>query len=144
MKTTGTREIGTAFLAAAFAVLTAHQLVILALWAIGFIGARPWSLQPAGPLALPAVLVSSFWGGVWGILFALIADRLPGSRLWLKGLIFGLVFPLLIGAWIVFPLVRGEAFFAGFSAPRLLTGILAHAAYGAALGSFYGLFSRRS
>lgn len=144
MKTVGAREIGLGFVAAAAAVPVAHQLVVFVLTAAGLIGGRPWSLQPAGPFGVPALLNSMFWGGLWGIVFAFLADRLPGAALWAKGLVFGLVFPLVIGAWIVLPLARGQPFLAGLSAPRLLAGVLIHAAYGAALGTFYGWLTRRS
>ena len=41
-----------------------------------------------------------FWGGLWGVVFALIADQVPGRAIWLKGLIFGLLGPLLVN-WFV-------------------------------------------
>lgn len=137
------RKLGLGFLAGCLAVLTAHQLTFYGLSAAGLISAQAWSKEPAGLFGVPAVLNSTFWGGVWGSIFALSADRLPGGSLWSKGLVFGLIFPLVIGAWLIVPLIKGLPFFAGFSAPRLLAGALIHAAYGAALGAFYGLLTRR-
>lgn len=143
MTTPDLRSLSMGFLAGAIAVLTAHQIVVLALSASGLVAANPWSLRPAGPYGVPAVLNSTFWGGVWGVVFAAIAGRLPGNRLWTKGLVFGLVFPLVLGVWILVPLIKSLPFFAGLSAPRLIAGVLIHAAYGAALGPLYGLLMRR-
>jgi len=136
------RNVGMGFLAGAMAVLTAHQLVVYALSATGIITARPWSMHPVGPFDVPALLNSAFWGGVWGAIFALIADRLPATKPWSKGLVFGLVFPLLIGAWILVPLIKSQPFLAGLSVPRLLAGVLIHAAYGVALGALYSRLAR--
>lgn len=143
MVATDLRSLGLGFIAGAIAVLTAHQLMVLVLSASGLIAASPWSLRPAGAFGVPAILNSSFWGGVWGVVFAAIAGRLPGTSLWVKGLVFGLVFPLVIGVWILVPLIKGLPFLAGLSATRLIAGVLIHAAYGAALGPLYGLLVRR-
>lgn len=143
MRATGLQSSGMGFLAGGMAVLTAHQLVVYGLFAIGLIDVEAWSTEPVGPLGVAAVLSNAFWGGIWGAVFALIAGRLPGASLWRKGLVFGLVFPLVIGAWIVVPLIKSEPFFAALSAPRLLAGVLVHAAYGAVLGAIYGQLLHR-
>ncbi len=140
---TGLKNLGLGFLAGGLAVLTAHQLAVSGLSAAGLISAHAWSKQPVGPLGVAAVLNSTFWGGIWGSIFALAAGRLPGARLWSKGLVFGLVFPLIIGAWLIVPLAKGLPLLADLSASRLLAGVLIHSAYGAALGGFYGLLTRR-
>jgi hypothetical protein len=136
------RNVGMGFLAGAIAVLTAHQLIVYVLTATGLIAGRAWSLHPVGPFQVPALLNSAFWGGVWGAIFAVIAGWLPGTRPWSKGLVFGLVFPLLVGAWILVPLIKGQPFLAGLSPPRLLAGVLIHAAYGVALAALYSRLAR--
>lgn len=140
---TDLRSMGMGFLAGAIAVLTAHQLMVYALSATGLIATSAWSLRPVGPFSVPAVINSTFWGGIWGAVFAIATGRLPGTRLWVKGLVFGLVLPLLIGVWILVPLLKSQPFFAALSAPRLLAGVLIHAAYGVALGPLYGALTRR-
>ena len=104
------RKLGLGFLAGCLAVLTAHQLTVYGLSAAGLISAQAWSKEPAGLFGVPAVLNSTFWGGVWGSIFALSADRLPGGSLWSKGLVFGLIFPLVIGAWLIVHLSRACRF----------------------------------
>jgi hypothetical protein len=43
------------------------------------------------PFGVPTVINGMFWGGLWGALFALIWERLPGSFLWVKGAVYGMI-----------------------------------------------------
>jgi uncharacterized membrane protein YagU involved in acid resistance len=86
-----------------------------------------------------------------GALFGLIHERLPGSALWLKGLIFGLIITV-ISNWTLLPLIRRAlgvtnaaqiALFSGFDPNRMLIVVLILTAFGTALGIFYSLLSGR-
>ncbi len=69
------------FLAAALAVLTFHQGMILVLHFTPVPGIQiagwPYSLAPIPPLGVPQVLNLCFWGGLYGLAFGLIYPRLP-------------------------------------------------------------------
>ena len=70
------------FIAAAVAVLAVHQTIIYALGLYGMTRSVPWTMRPLGygPLPwLPITVNSALWGGLWGIVFALIYDWLPGG-----------------------------------------------------------------
>ena len=43
-----------------------------------------------GVTGVPQIVSDIFWGGLWGVLFALISDKVPGENLTVKGLIFGI------------------------------------------------------
>jgi hypothetical protein len=142
------------FIAAAISVLIVHQTIVYALGASGMIRSVPWNLRPLGygPVPwLPVLANSVFWGGLWGVLFALLYDRLPGAWSWLKGLIFGILV-VIFSNWIFLPLIRQYAFnyppqrlFSGFdgSNPQvLLPGFLILAGFGLGLGIIYGLIAR--
>jgi hypothetical protein len=47
--------------------------------------------------------------GLWGALFALAYDWLPGGTAWLKGLIYGLMVAV-VGSWTLVPLIKGRVF----------------------------------
>ena len=71
---------------------------------------------------------------MWGILFALLAPRLPGA-MWLSGVLFG------IGAWLLMMVMpmAGAGFFGlgmGIAAPVLT--LVMHVVFGAVLGGVYG------
>jgi hypothetical protein len=73
---------------------------------------------------------------LWGGLFALLAPKLPGGHLWLKGVVFG------IGAWVVMMVavmpMAGAGFFGmnlGMAAPVMT--LMLHIIYGAVLGGVY-------
>jgi hypothetical protein len=56
------------FIAAAIAVVVAHQGVVLLLTKVGMLPATtiPWSIRPYGPFGVPTIVNSIFWGGLWG------------------------------------------------------------------------------
>ena len=121
------------FVAAALAVVAAHQVMALVLYLAGMVPNPPYSFRP-NAWGVPIILNSLFWGGLWGIAFAFFAHKLPGNP-WLKGLLLGWIGPLLIGNWLVLPLIRGQAMFGGFVPMRMLIGALILGAFG--LGWIY-------
>lgn len=118
------------FVAGFLAVLFFHQPVLFGLHAIGFTAASAFSLHPSAPFGVPQVLSLSFWGGVWGVLFALIEGRFPrGARYWILAILFGAIFPSLVAWFVVFPL-KGLPVAAGWHAKGLATGLLVNGAWG--------------
>ena len=142
------------FIAAAISVLIVHQTIIFVLGRYGMTRSVPWTMTPIGygPLPwLPLIVNSVFWGGLWGVVFALLYESLPGGWSWLKGLIFGILV-VVLSNWIFLPLIRQYVFnyppqplFAGFNGPNpmvLLPGFLILAGFGLGLGLIYGLLAR--
>jgi hypothetical protein len=75
-----------AFIAGALAVPVFHQLAMWLLNTLGIINALIgipaipiFSMAPTKPLSVPEIFSISFWGGVWGVVFALTLPR------WFKG-----------------------------------------------------------
>ena len=143
------------FIAAAISVLIVHQSIVYLLGVSGMIRATPWTMRPIGygPFpGIPLLLNSVFWGGVWGAVFGLAYDKLPGTWSWLKGLIFGILV-VIFSNWIFLPLIRQyvfkyppQALFSGFNGSNpmvLLPGFLILAGFGLGLGIVYGLLARR-
>jgi hypothetical protein len=131
------------FIAAAISVVIFHQGMFLILNALGLLPARPWNLAPTGPLGVPTLLNQMFWGGLWGMLFSIVWPHLPGRDFWLKGMVFGWLGPMLLGNWILIPLIKGGPFFAGLVPMRMLVGALIAGAFGLGLGLIYEQLRRR-
>jgi hypothetical protein len=142
------------FLAAAISVLIVHQGIIYLLGAYGMTRSVPWSMRPLGYGIVPQIPIIAnnlFWGGLWGVVFALAYDRLPASWSWLKGVIFGILV-VIFSNWIFLPLIRQYMFtwppqplFAGFNGSNpmvLLPSFLILAGWGLGLGIIYGLIAR--
>ncbi len=85
------RKIVLGFVAGALAVLVFHQAMILALHLLGQIPNFPWSTRPVGPLGVPAIANSMFWGGLWGIVFMFVADLIPVPNALGRGVAFGIL-----------------------------------------------------
>lgn len=118
------------FVAGFLATLIFHQLALAALWAVGLAPFAPFSLAPTAPLGVPAVLSLAFWGGVWGILLALIEPRFPsGSGYWLAAFLFGALAPSLV-AWLVVLPLKGRPLGGGWHPPLLVTALLINGAWG--------------
>ena len=72
------RLLWMAFAAGFIAVILFHQPMLSLLHAVGMTPARAYAVRPTAPLGTPQVISSAFWGGVWGIIFALFGAR-PGG-----------------------------------------------------------------
>ena len=64
------------FIGGFFGTLIFHQLTLAVLWGVGLAPFKPFPMAATEPFGVPAVLSLAFWGGVWGIPFALIDRRL--------------------------------------------------------------------
>ena len=137
------------FIAAAISVLVVHEGIIFLLNAGGFTQGRGWSMTPAiPPWGVPRLVNNVFWGGLWGVMFALLYQWIPGGWSWLKGLIFGLAI-VVVSNWILLPLIKGQVFgqpnqvlFAAWNPTRMwLTGVIV-GGFGLGLGIIYGLIAR--
>ena len=73
------------FIAGVIAVVTVHQGIVYLLNQQGIIPVKPWNMAGVPPWGVPTIINNIFWGGLWGALFSLIHDKLPGGALWLKG-----------------------------------------------------------
>lgn len=131
------RSLAAGFIAGAIAVVIFHQGMFLILNLLGMLPAKPWSFAPIPPWGVPALMNQMFWGGLWGALFSVVWSHLPGKDFWLKGIVFGWLGPLLLGGWILLPLIKGGVYFAGLVPMRMLVGALIQTAFGAGLGLIY-------
>lgn len=126
----------TGFAAGFLAVPFCHQLVLAVLYAAGIAPFAPFNLEPVAPLGIPSFLSVSFWGGVWGVVFALVDGRFPAARYWLGAFAFGAILPTLVALFLVVPL-KGGPVGAGFAPAVWLTAVLINGAWG--LGTGLGL-----
>jgi hypothetical protein len=93
------------FIAGFVAVLTVHQGTLWLGTQLHWLQASTWVMSPVPPLHVPAVISLAFWGGVWGILIALVAPRIgTGFGYWFTiAVLFG-VSTVLVGWYVVNPL----------------------------------------
>jgi hypothetical protein len=102
------RLVATAFIAGALAVPLFHQLLFLLLYLLGVIPVAPFSLESTKPFGVPDVVSASFWGGVWGVVFALTLPRFfHGLAYWLASAIIGGLALTLVYIFVVVPLKTG-------------------------------------
>jgi hypothetical protein len=122
------------FIAGFFATLIFHQLMLALLWGLGLAPFPPYPMTLTHPFLIPAVFSLSFWGGVWGILFALIHGRFPRrAAYWVVAFFFGAILPSLVALLVVLPL-KGHPMGGGWHLPLLLTAFLVNGAWGIGTG----------
>ena len=120
MRANSSAQVLFGFLAGFLATLIFHQLTIALLWDIGVSPSAPFRMAPTQPFGVPAVFSLAFWGGVWGILFALVHGRFPpGAAYWVAAFLFGAVLPSLVALMVVSPL-KGGPMGGGWHPPVLL------------------------
>jgi hypothetical protein len=140
------------FIAAAISVLVVHEGIIQLLNAAGYIPGRGWSMAPAiPPWGVPRLINNIIWGGLWGVLFALVYGWIPGGMAWLKGLIFGLII-VVVSNWTLLPLIKKYVFgvtaareitlFGGYDPTRMGIVLVIVGGFGLGLGIIYGLIAR--
>lgn len=121
------------FAAGALAVLVFHQVMVLALHLAGLIPTFPWSLRSVGPLGVPAIVNSMFWGGIWGVVFAGIGSMIPLHSDLARGAAFGLLGPWFLGNGLLVPLIKGGPLLFGFAPQRMFIGALIGLSFGIGL-----------
>jgi hypothetical protein len=120
-----------------------HQIAIGILNLLGAIPSGPYSLRPVPPLGVPAVLNLTFWGGVWGVAWAFVADRMPRNwPVFLAGFLFGAIAPTLVGWFVVAPL-KGQPIAQGFNLARMWIGPLVNGVWGLGTALIYAFVRRR-
>jgi hypothetical protein len=130
------RDLGLGFLAGALAVAVFHQGMVWVLNQIGLIQSQVYAMRGVPPFGVPTMLNQMFWGGLWGLLFAAIADRLPPWPLLLLGVAFGVLGPVLASWFVVAPL-KGTPIAAGWVPQRMLASILINSCWGIGLALLY-------
>ncbi len=138
MRTAHVVPVGLIATAAMTALLLIEPSVGLPQIAIGQLLSTSLSLSTAHLTLGPGVgwALHFLVGSVWALLYARVADRLPGGAL-ARGLCFGGLLFLLAQA-LFMPLVGGGFFSRG--SPALLAGsLLGHLVYGGVLGWVLGL-----
>ena len=85
------------------------------------------------------------WGGVWGVLCVLIDPFIPGGSATIKGLVFGIVAPAILGVLILLPLITGRfPLFFDFDLQLIVSVLLILGGFGAAMGWLYGFLAKRT
>jgi hypothetical protein len=124
------------FLAGALAVVTFHQGMVFLLSSVDVIQSRVYAMRGVPPFGVPTILNQMFWGGLWGLLFAVVADTLPRWPFLLLGFTFGVLGPVLVSWFVVAPL-KGLPIAAGWVPPRMLASVLINGCWGIGMVLIY-------
>jgi hypothetical protein len=130
------RDLVLGFIAGALAVVTFHHVMVFMLSSVGLIQSRVYAMRGVPPFGVPTILNQMFWGGLWGLLFAAVADTLPPWPLLLLGFTFGVLGPVLASWFVVAPL-KGTPIAAGWVPQRMLAGIVINGFWGIGVALLY-------
>jgi ABC-type transport system involved in multi-copper enzyme maturation permease subunit len=129
-KTPSSKLLGLAFIAGFLAVPLFHQPMLALLGAVGVTSAVPYLTRPIPPLGVPQLVSQAFWGGVWGIVFALVAPRFPrGIGYWIIAVLFGAL-ALSFVAWFIVAPLKGLPVAGGGRPTAIATALLVNGAWG--------------
>jgi hypothetical protein len=93
------------FVAGFAATIFYHQAVVWIFHAMGISPRAPFDMHPVPPFGIPAVISLAFWGGVWGIIMMFAISRIRNEAMWwIAAIVFGAIFPTLVGGMIIAPL----------------------------------------
>ena len=116
------------FAAGFLAALIFHQGLAFLMHQMGALPGPPFNMAARPPFGVPSVLSISFWGGVWGVLLALLLTYRPDWPVIPTAIVFGAV-ALTVVALTVVPLIRGGSI-ALFDLNRWWRGGLLNGAWG--------------
>jgi hypothetical protein len=130
-----------AFIAGALAVPIFHQILLWILYTAKVVPFAPFDMTATKPFNVPSVISISFWGGVWGVLFALTLPRwFSGMAYWIASAVIGGVALTLVFMFVVWPIKIG-----GLPPDMIglfVIGFLLNAAWGIGWALFLALFER--
>jgi hypothetical protein len=139
------RSLLMGFIAGALSVVVFHQGMVLILHFMKLVPNFPWNMATfrGGPVPIPVIVNQMFWGGMWGAGFAAVVGLIPVAHNILRGVVYGLLGPGLLGNGILVPLFKGGAFLWGFQGQRIMISALIASAFGAGLAVFYRFLAKR-
>ena len=133
-----------AFVAGFLSVLIFHQPMLIILKAIALAPDKltPYAMASTSPFGVPRVFSLAFWGGIWGIVLAIIVTWIrSGLGYWLSGLIIGALGPSLVNWFVVQPL-KGEPVGGGWAVPGVATALIVNGTWGLGTVLLFRLFGR--
>jgi hypothetical protein len=134
-------RLGHGFVAGFLATLLFHQTGLALLHAAGLATGAAFDMRAVPPFGVPALIQLAFWGGVWGIAFALLERairRLFRGGYWLGALLFGGLVPTLVFWFVVLPL-KGLPVGYGFHFRGIATALIIDGLWGLGTALFLGL-----
>ncbi len=139
-------ELAIGFAAGFLSVLVFHQLTVAVMGGLGLIqSAGIYRIDAYGPLGVPRVVNTAFWGGVWGIVLAALRLALPLPRavvaFLIVGFLFGIAGPTFFG-WFVLAPLRGQPVAQGFNPAAMWRGPIINGMWGLGAAFFLMLFDR--
>lgn len=142
MHGTSLKNILLGFVAGAIATVTTHEIIALILNQAGLFGRVPWPMEANSFSGLPQALNDMFWGGVWGIVFALILGNYPKGSMTIKGALLGIIGPAIIGVFSLVPALTAKfpPFFGG-DLNMIWPVLVILAGFGASTAWLYGFFT---
>ena len=129
------------FIAGFLSTLVFHQFTLALLYYLGIATFGPFSMSATSPFGIPAVISLSFWGGMWGIIYAMLDKRFPRDfGYWIFAFLFGAILPSLVALLIVFPL-KGLPLAGGWKASVIATVLLVNGMWGVGTGILLKIIS---
>ena len=132
-----------AFVSGFLSVLIFHQPMLIILKAIALAPDKltPYAMASTSPLGVPRVLSIAFWGGIWGLILAIVVTWMRGLGYWLSGLIIGALGLSLVNWFIVLPL-KGEPVGGGWAIPGIVTTLIINGVWGLGTVLLFRLLGR--
>jgi hypothetical protein len=115
------------FVAGTLAVPLFHQALLYVLHRIAYTARTPFAMNPTQPFGVPQTFSAAFWGGIWGLVLAMLLARVGERFYFAAAMAFGAVVPTL-ASLVLMPQFRGTT--PDTTATALVTTVLMNLAWG--------------
>lgn len=135
------RRLLLAFVAGVIATIVFHQGGLALLNAAALTDRAPFNMDAVPPFGVPAVLSLAFWGGVWGVVLALVLSRpLKTVAFYLAAFVFGAIVPTLVAFFVVAPL-KGMPVAGGGDSAIIIGALILNGLWGLGTAVFLHMFT---
>ena len=130
------------FVAGFIAVPVFHQVLLSLLHAVQFAPFSAFDFHATHPLGVPVVFSFSFWGGVWGVIFAFTLPYFfSGKAYWINSIIISSLVLSAVAGFIVAPL-KAQAIAWNWNIRIIIVVLLINGAWGLGTALLYRLLQR--
>jgi hypothetical protein len=122
-------DFAKAFVAGFVSTLVFHQGLLTLFYLAAIVPRAPYDLRAVPPLAIPAVISLTFWGGAWGVAIWPLLKNVNGPAYWLRAQVISAIASGSVTLFVVSPL-KGMPMAGGWNLKVIVSTLVLNGTWG--------------